>query len=315
MVQKINIKVSVIMSVYNSSKYLKEAIESILNQTFKNFEFLIIDDNSTDDSCLILREYAKKDNRIRLFCNVKNQGLTKNLQKLLKIAKGKYIARQDSDDVSFKNRLTSQVSYLDAHPEIILVGTRFIYLDKFGKEYNYVPSRNLTIQKIKNMIKKRNFFPHGSIMFRKKEILSIGGYNTDFKYSQDTEIYQRVIKKYNIGYLDQILYGWRILFNNISTKKSLEQKMYEKLARTRREKIKKKQDVLKFIKNTAKKDYVNSLFYITFNMILFGNVKKARHIIVVSKIYSLKLYLLYFLSFFKSLLVCLFKIRNKYLLI
>ncbi len=126
-----NPKVSVIMSVYNGDKYLREAIESILNQTFTDFEFIIVNDGSTDNSLEIIESYD--DERIKTINNKKNIGLTKSLNKALKFAKGKYIARQDADDVSLPNRFEKQVEYLDSHPEVALVGTSVYLIDENGK--------------------------------------------------------------------------------------------------------------------------------------------------------------------------------------
>ena len=105
-------KLSVIMSVYNSEENLSDSIESILNQTYKNFEFLIMDDGSSDNSSEILGEYAKKDNRVKIFKNSDNLGLTKSLNILISSSKGEYLARQDSDDISSKDRFEKQLNYL-----------------------------------------------------------------------------------------------------------------------------------------------------------------------------------------------------------
>ena len=107
-----NPAISVIMTAYNTEKYIKEAIESILNQTFKDFEFIIVDDGSTDNTRLIIEEYAKKDRRIKILYNKKNLGIVKSLNKAIAIAKGKYIARMDSDDVSKLNRLEKQFVFM-----------------------------------------------------------------------------------------------------------------------------------------------------------------------------------------------------------
>ncbi len=114
-------RVTVLMSVYNGEKYLREAIDSILNQTFKDFEFLIIDDGSTDSSADIIRSYT--DFRIRLIQNEKNIGLTRSLNKGLKLAKGEYIARMDVDDISLPIRFEKQVSFLDKYEDVKLVGS------------------------------------------------------------------------------------------------------------------------------------------------------------------------------------------------
>ena len=111
MIKTNSLKISVLMSVYNGEKYLREAIDSILNQTFTNFEFIIIDDASTDDSNAIIKKYT--DKRIKLVENPQNMGLTKSLNRGLKISLGKYIARLDSDDLAFPNRLKEQYEFME----------------------------------------------------------------------------------------------------------------------------------------------------------------------------------------------------------
>src|SRR5947207_1274318 len=118
------------MSVYNGENYLAEAIDSILNQTFKDFEFIVIDDGSSDTSLKIIKKYT--DPRIKLISR-KNKGLVASLNEGLAKAKGDYIARQDADDVSLPQRLKKEVEYLDAHPKVALVGSNYKHLDAKGK--------------------------------------------------------------------------------------------------------------------------------------------------------------------------------------
>ena len=126
------IKVTVLMSVYNGEKYLSQSVESILNQTYENFEFVIIDDGSTDNSYSILKQYASQYSQIVLIKNEKNLGLTKSLNLGLKIAKGKYIGRQDADDVSHPERLEREIEFLEDHLDHAAVGTFVKILDKDG---------------------------------------------------------------------------------------------------------------------------------------------------------------------------------------
>ena len=128
--------VSVIMSVYNGEKYLVQAIDSILNQTYQNFEFIIIDDCSTDNSSHILQEYAQKDSRIKIIKKEKNigiKGFIKNLNLGISIAKGKYIARMDADDISLPERFQKQVDFLENNPEITLVGAQLNLINEQNK--------------------------------------------------------------------------------------------------------------------------------------------------------------------------------------
>src|SRR5665647_1469233 len=117
-------KVTVLMSVYNSESFLAEAIDSILGQTFKDFEFLIINDGSKDKSLEIIKNRAKNDPRIRLISRP-NKGLVKSLNEGLAKARGEYIARMDSDDISLKTRLKKEVDFLDSHPDVGMVGSNY----------------------------------------------------------------------------------------------------------------------------------------------------------------------------------------------
>ena len=116
-------EVSVVMPVYNAEKYLRDAIESILNQSFRNFEFFIIDDASTDKSVEIIKSFS--DNRIFLIQKAVNSGYTDSLNMAIKLAKGKYIARMDADDISLKNRFLMQYQYMESNTSVLVLGTFF----------------------------------------------------------------------------------------------------------------------------------------------------------------------------------------------
>ena len=195
-----NPKISVIMSVYNGEKYLREAIESILNQTFTDFEFMIVNDGSTDNSLKIIKIY--NDERIGIINNEKNIGLTKSLNKALKQAKGEYIARQDADDVSLPNRFEMQVKYLESHPEVVLLGTSFYLIDETGE----ITEKYVVLAKptIKDLIKE-NQFSHGSVVVKKEIVDKLGGYNELFRYSQDYELWLRIAECYEVRNLTQVL--------------------------------------------------------------------------------------------------------------
>ena len=115
-------EISVIMSVYNDEKYIAKAIDSILTQSFSNFELIICDDYSTDRSSNIIEKYVKQDNRIVFFKNEKNLGLATSLNRCIERAKGKYIARMDSDDISLPNRFEVEYNYLEDNSDIVVVG-------------------------------------------------------------------------------------------------------------------------------------------------------------------------------------------------
>lgn len=199
-----NPKVSVIMSVYNEEEIVMDAIESILNQTFKNFEFIIVNDGSTDKTPEILENYTKKDKRIKIITNSKNIGLTKSLNKAIKQARGKYIARMDADEISFKHRFEKQVEFLERNFDIALVGSfTKIVNKKNGKILNFKPF--LDYQSIKKAMFFSNQFSHSSVMLRRDIIQELGGYNEDFIFAQDYELWLRIMQKWKIVNIPKFL--------------------------------------------------------------------------------------------------------------
>jgi glycosyltransferase involved in cell wall biosynthesis len=215
MESKFNPKVTILMSVYNSEKYLREAINSILGQTFKDFEFLIIDDGSKDGSVDIIRSYA--DPRIRFIQNDKNIGLTRSLNKGLKLARGEYIARMDGDDIALSDRLEKQVSFLDKYEDIKLVGSSYYEIDENDKVVGHVDclTNNDDIQR--RFLLPNNCFCHPSTMFRKECIEKVGTYREFFKYSQDYDLWRRIAEEYNVANIGEPLLKWRISHNSISS--------------------------------------------------------------------------------------------------
>ncbi len=203
-------KISVILSVYNGEKYLGEAIESILNQTFTDFEFLIVNDGSTDSSLNIIQSY--QDERIRVINNEQNIGLTKSLNKAIRQARGEYIARQDADDISLPNRFEEQIKYFEKHPEVALLGASTYSIDNNGTTIG----KRVALSKptIKDLL-KRNCFSHGSVMFSKGVIAKLGGYNESITYSQDYELWLRIAKYYEVGNLTEALCKLRAHDENI----------------------------------------------------------------------------------------------------
>ncbi len=199
-------KISVIISVYNSAPYLEEALESILNQTFNDFELLIIDDKSTDGSRKILKKI--KDKRVRVFYNKKRLGLTKNLNKLFKISVGEYIARMDSDDVAHPERLELQANYLDNHPHIAIVGTWADIIGPDGKKIGEIkqPKEDHLIRE--SMIKFSPFV-HPSIMFRKSLKKDVGFYDDSFSTAQDYEFFARILVKHRGANIPRKLMKYR----------------------------------------------------------------------------------------------------------
>ena len=222
-----NPKISVIMSVYDGEKYLDESIQSILNQTFKDFEFIIINDCSTDNSLYIIKQYAKNDKRIVLIQNEENIGLTKSLNKGLKIAKGKYIARMDADDVALSERFNKQYDYLEKNKNVFLLGTSAMMIDEDGNRSIKITAITQE-KKIYSRLRKKNTIIHSSIMFRNDFELF---YRENFKYAQDYDLYLRVLSEGKIikNILEVLLY-YRVCKNSISFSRMGTQIIYSMVA-------------------------------------------------------------------------------------
>lgn len=213
-------KVSVIMSVYNGERYLRDSIKSILNQTFKDFELLIVDDGSTDNTKEILKTY--KDPRINIITNLENIGLTKSLNKGIHIAKGEYIARQDADDVSRYNRLEKQVNYLELNKNIALLGTAIYVIDDKGDKLEDIEYPT-NYYFIRQALKRNNCFCHGSVIFKKKIFEELGGYREVFETAQDYDLWLRFSEKYEVSNLKDRLYKYRFNPSSLTFKKVINQ--------------------------------------------------------------------------------------------
>lgn len=204
------------MSVYNAQDYLREAIESILGQTFRNFEFLIVNDGSTDASREIVLSY--QDPRIRLVDNPSNIGLTRSLNRGLNMARGRWIARQDADDVSLPERMARQIEFIQAHPERVIVGAQAEIMDAGGRAvrtgFSFKPTTSLGI---KWGVLFGSPFVHSSVLFRKNIIWKeLGGYNEAFKTSQDFELWSRLLLRHTGRNLTLVLVRTRRHPGNIS---------------------------------------------------------------------------------------------------
>lgn len=204
-------KISVLMPVYNAEKYLKEAIDSILNQTFRDFEFIIINDASTDKSKQIIMSY--QDTRIRYFENNKNLGVAKTLNKGLELATAKYIARMDADDISSSKRLELQYEEMNRDKEITVLASNFDVVDERG-HFLYRENYAKSPEEIYYILQFRDCLGHPTVMFKKHIILNVfGGYNED-REAEDYDLWLRISSKYKIFKLNTSLLKLRTSKNS-----------------------------------------------------------------------------------------------------
>lgn len=211
------------MATHNGERFIEEAIDSILGQTYGDFEFLIINDGSTDLTAVMLDEYAQKDKRVKIITNPQCFGLTKSLNIALKKARGEYIARQDDDDISSKNRFALQVEFLDKNQEVSLCGALGDVINEKGE---VIREKNLALsyRDIKEKLLFNNQFIHSSLMMRKIILDKEGFYDEKFKKAQDYELVLRLGRKYQMVNLPDRLIKWRFLPSSISNKNKEQQK-------------------------------------------------------------------------------------------
>jgi glycosyltransferase involved in cell wall biosynthesis len=218
------------MSVYNGEKYLREAVDSILNQTFKDFEFIIINDGSTDETLKILNDY--NDPRIKIINNKENIGLTRSLNKGLKLAKGEYIARQDADDISIPERLEKELNFLKTNTNYAAVGSFIKVIGENGKELHTI-EKPITDEAIKDFLKKSNCIAHGSSVIRMSCLQEIGFYDETIPKAQDYDLWLRLSEKYKLKNIPEYFYLWRCRKGNISVKNYNEQIHYVEVAKAK----------------------------------------------------------------------------------
>lgn len=212
---KDNILVSVVMSVYNGEKYLKSAVDSILSQTHKNFEFLIINDGSTDKTMEILNSYT--DKRIKILDNKENKGLIYSLNKGFNEAKGKYIARMDADDIALEDRLKKQILFLEKNQDIAICdGGIKIFKDNLTFiSKNFIS--NMTPEQMKVRLLFKNCITHPATMIRTDIIHKLNlKYNIDDKGMEDFGLWIHMSKFVKLGKIDSIILKYRYLSTSIS---------------------------------------------------------------------------------------------------
>ncbi len=212
--------VTILMSVYNGEKYLEQAVDSMLAQTYGDFEFLVINDGSSDRSRAILDGY--KDPRMRVVDNEGNIGLTKSLNRGIRMSKSRYIARMDADDVSMPDRLEKEVRFLDAHPEIGAVGCNVRLIDGDGNDAGAMAFPE-TSGHIRWYMLFFNPLAHPSMLIRREALERAGGYNEEIRYAQDYELWCRMAPTTRFWNLQETLLCFRMHGQKVSVKNTAEQ--------------------------------------------------------------------------------------------
>lgn len=216
--------VSVLMPVYNTEAYLAPAIDSILNQTFGDFEFIILDDGSTDRSPEIVREFAARDSRIR-FVPAAHQGYVALLRQGLALCRGEFIARMDSDDISMPQRFERQIEFLRAHLDVVVVGSRIVLIDPYGSRFEK-PQHYLEHDQIEAELLAGVGWAivHPAAMMRRDAVNKLGGYRQDLCVSEDLDLFLRLAEIGKLANLPEVLLQYRQHLTSVNFTRYKEQK-------------------------------------------------------------------------------------------
>lgn len=201
--------ISVIMPAYNAKKYISGAIESILNQTFKKFELIIINDFSTDKTLDIIKSFSKKDSRVKIVNNDTRLDIACSLNKGISLAKSNIIARMDADDIAFLNRLELQYKLINSSKNIAVIGANIVIMDPAENE---IATRSYpdSSAKLKDCLFRYSPFAHPVVCFRKNLFEEVGGYNPKYSPTEDLDLWFRLGSKYEFGSIPKPLLKYRL---------------------------------------------------------------------------------------------------------
>jgi len=185
-------KVSIILPTHNGSAWISRAVNSVLAQSFSDWELIVVDDGSDDDVGGIVKRFVEKDTRVKYLRNERNIGISESLNRGIKIAKGEYIARIDDDDEwVYADKLTEQMNFLKENPDCILLGTNIVAVDETGKEigrYSFPKSD----AEIRNKLLRVNCFAHSSVVFKRDAVVRAGGYSTSVGLAEDYDLWAKL---------------------------------------------------------------------------------------------------------------------------
>jgi hypothetical protein len=184
-------RVSVVMPVFNGGCYLAAAVESILRQSFNDFELIVIDDGSTDQSASLLSGFARSDGRIRVIGQA-NAGIVATLNRALDLARGEYVARMDADDVALPSRFDLQVAFLDAHPDVAVVGSAITLIDEEGNAIRDVDYPLAPTEVSEFLLHVGCALAHPAVMMRRADIVAAGGYRAAYRHAEDYDLWLRI---------------------------------------------------------------------------------------------------------------------------
>lgn len=217
--------VTVLLPVYNSEKYLGKSIDSVLDQTFNDFELIVVDDGSTDRSNAIVKAYMKRDSRIILI-EQSNQGVVRSLNNALNVARGQFAARMDADDICLTDRLALQVAYLQQNHDAVIVGGHCYTIDEDGDAVGMIPVVLSHDEINASLLRERTFgdrthIVHPAVMFRTQAALKIGGYREEFRWAEDRDFFLRLGEVGELANLNEFILYYRHHCESVSNTKAV----------------------------------------------------------------------------------------------
>jgi glycosyltransferase involved in cell wall biosynthesis len=215
--------VTVVMSVFNGDEFLSETMDSVLNQTFRDFEFVIVDDGSTDATPDILSKYALRDSRIRVLREGK-KGRSAALNLGISLANGKYVANIDADDLAMPGRLEEQVAFMEGNPEVGVLGSAYEVITDSGDVIDII-GHPLNDSEIGSVIFRYNPICHSSVILRKDIVLALGGYRSIFEPSEDYDLWLRMSERSRLANLHNVLVRYRVHAKQLSVRKQERQRL------------------------------------------------------------------------------------------
>lgn len=213
-------RISVIMPAYNAARYLRQAVTSILDQTFPDFEFIIIDDGSTDASAEILSEFASVDHRVRVLSRT-NTGIVGALNDGIAIARGELLARMDADDIAISSRFERQIAYLDTHPKCVAVGSSVFIMDEDGNEIvlDSEPTEHEQIEE--KLLNGQGSLCHPTVVMRTEIVRRVGAYREQYRLAQDMDLFLRLGELGRLANIREPLLRYRWHLASITHRKNI----------------------------------------------------------------------------------------------
>jgi glycosyltransferase involved in cell wall biosynthesis len=221
--------ISVVMPVFNTEKYVALSIDSVLNQSFTDFELIILDDGSSDASVHIVQEFAENDDRIRFF-PLEHRGYVSLLRRGLNHCRGEFVARMDSDDISEPQRFEKQIGYLREHPDVVALGTRVVLIDPYGSRVEK-PTHKIGHEEIEAELLNGVGWAlvHPTVMMRRDAMIKVGGYREDLMVSEDLDLFLRLAEVGKLANMEDVLLQYRQHLGSVNYTKYEQQKAVKKM--------------------------------------------------------------------------------------